>query len=131
MGNSAKGCYVENPDALSKQVSASGRVRSGTVRKQPNLEISSTGNSISDGVAASPEGRNAAIGALSGSLIPLVPVAVAMGFRLPFEKPSVRWSVATTSVGLLCWAFGMQKWFDRHKHTHFQPTTDPAHIKKE
>jgi hypothetical protein len=89
------------------------------------------GNSISDGVAASPEGRNASLGALSGSLIPLLPIAVAMGFRLPFERPSVRYSVATTSVGLLCWAFGMQKWFDRHKHTHnIQPTSDPAHISK-
>jgi hypothetical protein len=73
------------------------------------------GNSISDGVAASPEGRNAALGALTGSMVPLVPVAVAMGFRLPFERPVVRYSVAASSLGLLCWAFGMQKWFDRHK----------------
>jgi hypothetical protein len=73
------------------------------------------GNSISDAVAASPEGRNASIGALSGSMLPLAPVAVAMGFRLHFDRPVVRYTVMTTSLALLGWAFGMQKWFDRHK----------------
>jgi hypothetical protein len=38
MGNSAKGCYVDNPDALAKQANSSGRVRSGTVRKQPSSQ---------------------------------------------------------------------------------------------
>ncbi|KAL0489449.1 hypothetical protein AKO1_009155 [Acrasis kona] len=71
------------------------------------------GNSISDGVAASPEGRNAAIGALVGSAMPLAPVFVAMAFKAPFESRNVRIGVGLSSAAFLGLAFGMRSWFDR------------------
>jgi hypothetical protein len=44
------------------------------------------GNSISDGIAAAPEGKKAAIGALAGSFTPCIPPLIALALRVPLER---------------------------------------------
>lgn len=61
------------------------------------------GNSISDGIAAAPEGRKAAIGALAGSFTPCIPPIISLFLRVPLEKKA---KVISGAFAMGCVAFG-------------------------
>jgi hypothetical protein len=44
------------------------------------------GNSLSDGIAAAPEGKMAAAGALAGSFTPCIPPLITLMLRVPLES---------------------------------------------
>ena len=62
------------------------------------------GNAISDGMAALPEGGQAAAGVTTGALAPLAPVAVAMAMKKPM-KGKTAWAVGLSSLFLVLMAF--------------------------
>lgn len=61
------------------------------------------GNSISDGIAAAPEGKKAAIGALVGSFTPCIPPILSLFLKVPLEK---RAKTISGAFALTCVAFG-------------------------
>ena len=66
------------------------------------------GNAISDGVAALPEGRQAALGVTLGALLPVAPLAIAMGMKKPLKGNTSK-ALLASSVALLALAFIAKK----------------------
>jgi hypothetical protein len=62
------------------------------------------GNAISDGVAGYAESPKAALGVTLGALLPVVPLAIAMGMKKPL-KGNTHKAVLGASIGLLALAF--------------------------
>lgn len=62
------------------------------------------GNAISDGVAAIPSGRKAAVSVTLGALVPVLPLAVAMAMKRPLRGNTQK-ALLASSVGLLALAF--------------------------
>ena len=62
------------------------------------------GNAISDGLAGIPEGRQAALGYFTGALLPVLPLAVAVGMKKP-ATGSTGTALKVASAALLVAAF--------------------------
>jgi hypothetical protein len=62
------------------------------------------GNAISDAVAGLPEGRQAALGVFLGAMLPVLPVAAAMGLKRPLNRQTSLALGAVSSV-MLVFAF--------------------------
>jgi hypothetical protein len=66
------------------------------------------GNAISDGLAGIPEGRSAALGYFGGALLPVLPLAVAMGMKKP-PAGTTGTVLKAASIALLVLAFVKKK----------------------
>ena len=62
------------------------------------------GNALSDGIAAVPSGKQAALGVTLGALLPVAPLALAMAYKKPL-KGTTQKALLASSIGLLALAF--------------------------
>jgi hypothetical protein len=62
------------------------------------------GNAVSDGIAGIPEGRDAALGYFTGAMLPVLPLAIAVGMKKPATGGTAT-ALKAVSAALLVLAF--------------------------